>query len=168
MSDQSEHETHPTVKRMEQVANELFRNADNQEGPQSDIEPEKVNWWERVRRGGVGEEEKGRTITRQTNRVLTIFTFCGKLVYMWMNEARWSILHVLSSQGPLVHGDLLKNMRSAGYPRDNITHADLADLKTNGLITHAIKNAPYRITEEGRKAVEQLSFRLFRVMYSSK
>ena len=50
MSDHSEHETHPTVKRMEQVANELFRNADNQEGPQSDIEPEKVNWWEKVRR----------------------------------------------------------------------------------------------------------------------
>ena len=50
MSDQSEHETNPTVERMERVAKELFRNAENQEGPQSDIEPEKVNWWERVRR----------------------------------------------------------------------------------------------------------------------
>ena len=49
MSDQSEHETHPTVRRMEQVASELFRNADNRKGPQSDIEPEKVNWWERVK-----------------------------------------------------------------------------------------------------------------------
>ena len=47
--DQSEHETHPTVKRMEQVANELFRNADTQEGPQSDIEPKRVSWRERVK-----------------------------------------------------------------------------------------------------------------------
>ena len=43
MSDHSEHETHPTVKRMEQVANELFRNAENQEGPQPGFEPEKVH-----------------------------------------------------------------------------------------------------------------------------
>ena len=50
MSDQSEHETHPTVKRMERVAKELFRGADNQEGPQPDFESEKVAWWERVRR----------------------------------------------------------------------------------------------------------------------
>ena len=50
MSDQSEHETHPTVERMERVAKELFRSADNQEEPQSDIEPEKVAWRERVRR----------------------------------------------------------------------------------------------------------------------
>ena len=50
MSDQSEHETHPTVQRMEGVAKELFRNADNQEGPQPDLEPEKVYWRERVRR----------------------------------------------------------------------------------------------------------------------
>ena len=49
MSDQSEHETHPTVKRMEQVANELFRNAVTQEGPQSDIEPKRVSWRERVK-----------------------------------------------------------------------------------------------------------------------
>ena len=44
MSDQSEHETHPTVERMERVAKELFRNADNQEGPQRDIEPKRVSW----------------------------------------------------------------------------------------------------------------------------
>ena len=50
MADQSEHETHPTVRRMEEVAKGLFRNADNQEGPKQDLEPEKVNWWERVRR----------------------------------------------------------------------------------------------------------------------
>ena len=57
MSDQSEHETNPTVERMERVAKELFRNADNQEGPQSDIEPEKVNWWERVRRWFAAERK---------------------------------------------------------------------------------------------------------------
>ena len=28
MTDRSEHETHPTVDRMERVAKELFRNAD--------------------------------------------------------------------------------------------------------------------------------------------
>ena len=49
MSDQSEHETHPTVERMEELAKELFRGADHQEGPQRDIEPEEVNWWEKVR-----------------------------------------------------------------------------------------------------------------------
>ena len=49
MSEHPEHETHPTVDRMERVAKELFRNTDNQEGPQRDIEPEKVNWWERLR-----------------------------------------------------------------------------------------------------------------------
>ena len=32
-----------------QVANELFRNADTQEGPQSDIEPKRVSWRERVK-----------------------------------------------------------------------------------------------------------------------
>ena len=50
MTEHSEHETHPTVERMERVAKELFRNADTQEGPQSDIEPERVAWRERVRR----------------------------------------------------------------------------------------------------------------------
>lgn len=50
MSDRSEGETHPTVRRMEEVAKGLFPNADNQEGPQKAIEPEKVNWWERVKR----------------------------------------------------------------------------------------------------------------------
>ena len=34
MSDRNEGETHPTVARMEQVAKDLFSNAENQEGPQ--------------------------------------------------------------------------------------------------------------------------------------
>ena len=50
MTENFEHETHPTVERMERVAKELFRNADTQEGPQPDLEPESVHWWERVRR----------------------------------------------------------------------------------------------------------------------
>ena len=58
MSDQSEHETHHTVERMERVAKELFRSADNQEEPQSDIEPEKVAWRERVRRWVFGVEKR--------------------------------------------------------------------------------------------------------------
>ena len=49
MSDQSEHETHHTVEKMEELAKELFRNADTQEGPQPDFQPEKVAWWERVK-----------------------------------------------------------------------------------------------------------------------
>ena len=49
MTEHSEHETHPTVERMERVAKELFRNADTQEGPQSDIEPKRVSWRERVK-----------------------------------------------------------------------------------------------------------------------
>ena len=60
MSDQSEHETNPTVRRMERVAKELFHNADNQEGPQRDMEPEKANWWEKVRRWGTRGCRKGR------------------------------------------------------------------------------------------------------------
>ena len=50
MSDHSEHDKHPTVERMEEVAKGLFRNTDNQEGPKPDLESEKVNWRERVRR----------------------------------------------------------------------------------------------------------------------
>ena len=41
MSDQSEHETNPTLERMERVAKELFRNAENHEGPKPDLEPGK-------------------------------------------------------------------------------------------------------------------------------
>ena len=41
----SDHETHPTVRRMEETARGLFRNADNQDGPK----PDEVNWWERVK-----------------------------------------------------------------------------------------------------------------------
>ena len=47
MSDHNEGETHPTVQRMERVAKGLFRDAGI---PQPDIEPEKVNWKERIKR----------------------------------------------------------------------------------------------------------------------
>ena len=50
MSDQSEHETHPTVERMEKAAKDLFRNADTKEGPQPVFEAERVHWRETVRR----------------------------------------------------------------------------------------------------------------------
>jgi hypothetical protein len=34
---------------MEELAKELFRNADTLEGPKPDLEPERVAWWERVK-----------------------------------------------------------------------------------------------------------------------
>ena len=50
MSETSECEIHPTVKRMEELAKELFHNAGSQEGPKPDSDPERAAWWVRVTR----------------------------------------------------------------------------------------------------------------------
>ena len=50
MSDRGEQEPHQTVRRMEQVAKELFRDADTRERAQPDSGGAKASWWDRVRK----------------------------------------------------------------------------------------------------------------------